>query len=50
MIRYTGTFGKLSCASAAANLLEVLNFYNQRFQMNLTEDQKSALVAFLNAL
>ena len=35
---------------AAANLLEVLNFYNQRFQMNLTEDQKSALVAFLNAL
>ena len=26
---------------AAANLLEVVNFYNQRFQMNLTEDQKA---------
>jgi cytochrome c peroxidase len=35
---------------AAANLLEVVNFYNQRFQMNLTEDQKVALVSFLNAL
>jgi cytochrome c peroxidase len=35
---------------AAANLLEVVNFYNQRFQMNLTEDQKAALVSFLNAL
>jgi hypothetical protein len=28
----------------------VVNFYNQRFQMNLTEDQKTALVRFLNAL
>ena len=35
---------------AAASLLEVVNFYNQRFQMNLTQDQKRALVAFLNAL
>jgi cytochrome c peroxidase len=35
---------------AAANLLEVVNFYNQRFRMNLTESQKHALVAFLNAL
>ena len=35
---------------AAANLLEVVNFYNQRFQMNLTEDQKLELIAFLNAL
>jgi cytochrome c peroxidase len=35
---------------AAASLLEVVNFYNQRFQMNLTGDQKAALIAFLNAL
>ncbi|HTV78055.1 MAG TPA: hypothetical protein VMF03_07345 [Steroidobacteraceae bacterium] len=35
---------------AAANLLEVVNFYNQRFQMNLSEVQKNELVAFLNAL
>jgi hypothetical protein len=35
---------------AAASLLEVVNFYNQRFQMNLTDDQKQDLVAFLNAL
>jgi hypothetical protein len=35
---------------AGASLLEVVNFYNQRFQMNLTDDQKRELVAFLNAL
>ena len=35
---------------AAANLLEVVNFYNQRFQMNLTPQQKAELVAFLNSL
>ena len=35
---------------AAATLLEVVNFYNQRFQINLTQDQKAALVSFLNAL
>jgi hypothetical protein len=35
---------------AAATLLQVVNFYNERFQMNLTQDQKRALVAFLNAL
>jgi cytochrome c peroxidase len=35
---------------AAATLLEVVNFYNQRFQMNLTDDQKHELVVFLNAL
>jgi hypothetical protein len=35
---------------AAASLLEVVNFYNQRFQMNLTEEQRRELVAFLNAL
>jgi len=27
-----------------------VNFYNQRFQMNLTEPQKEQLVAFLNSL
>jgi cytochrome c peroxidase len=35
---------------AAANLREVVNFYNQRFQMALTEKQKNELVAFLNSL
>jgi hypothetical protein len=35
---------------AAADLRELVNFYNQRFQMNLTEDQKQNLVAFLNSL
>jgi len=35
---------------AAATLLEVVNFYDQRFQMNLTDVQKRQLVAFLNSL
>jgi hypothetical protein len=35
---------------SAATLLEVVNFYNQRFQMNLTDTQKRQLVAFLNTL
>jgi hypothetical protein len=35
---------------AAANLDELVNFYNQRFQMNLTEGQKQDLIAFLNSL
>jgi len=35
---------------AAADLQELVNFYNQRFQMNLTEEQKADLVAFLNSL
>ena len=35
---------------AAANLDELVNFYNQRFQMNLTAEQKEDLVAFLNSL
>ncbi len=35
---------------AAANLREVVNFYDQRFQMKLTSPQKEALVAFLNSL
>jgi hypothetical protein len=35
---------------AAANLLEVVNFYNQRFHMRLTPAQKRQLVAFLNTL
>jgi cytochrome c peroxidase len=35
---------------AGATLREVVNFYNQRFQMGLTENQKEALVAFLNSL
>jgi len=35
---------------AAANLRELVNFYNQRFQMALSDQQKSELVAFLNTL
>ena len=35
---------------AAANLTELVNFYEQRFSMNLSEEQKSDLVAFLNSL
>ena len=35
---------------AAANLREVVNFYDKRFSMQLTEEQKSELVAFLNSL
>jgi len=35
---------------AAANLSEVVNFYNQRFNMGLTEQQKAQLVAFLKTL
>ena len=35
---------------AAANLLEVVNFYNARFEMGLTPVQKLELVAFLSSL
>jgi len=35
---------------AAQNLTELVNFYNQRFRMNLTAEQKEDLVAFLNSL
>jgi cytochrome c peroxidase len=35
---------------AAANLHELVNFYNQRFAMNLTNQQKQDLIAFLNSL
>jgi hypothetical protein len=35
---------------SAATLLQAVNFYNQRFSMNLTEGQKRQLVAFLNSL
>ncbi len=35
---------------AAATLLQAVNFYNQRFSMNLTERQKHQLAAFLNSL
>jgi cytochrome c peroxidase len=34
----------------AATLLDAVNFYNQRFQMNLTAREKQQLVAFLNSL
>jgi hypothetical protein len=35
---------------AAASLQEVVSFYNLRFDMQLTDEQKSDLVAFLNSL
>jgi cytochrome c peroxidase len=35
---------------AAQNLDQVLNFYNLRFQMNLTDEEKKDLTAFLNSL
>lgn len=35
---------------AAANLEELVNFYNQRFQMNFTPKEKRQLIAFLNSL
>lgn len=35
---------------AAASLQQAVNFYNQRFAMNLTDEQKRQLVAFLNSL
>jgi len=35
---------------SAASLEELVNFYNERFQMELTDKQKEDLVAFLNSL
>ncbi|HEX3968932.1 MAG TPA: hypothetical protein VHW70_13270 [Edaphobacter sp.] len=35
---------------AAKNLNEVINFYDQRFQMDLTQKEKKELIAFLNSL
>jgi cytochrome c peroxidase len=35
---------------AAADLSQVVNFYNQRFQIGLTPEQMSELVAFLSSL
>jgi cytochrome c peroxidase len=35
---------------AAATLMEVVDFYNERFQMRLTDEQKEQLVAFLHSL
>ena len=35
---------------AAADLNELVNFYNQRFNMGLTNRQKAQLIAFLNTL
>jgi len=35
---------------SAANLDQVVNFYDKRFQMKLSAEQKHQLVAFLNAL
>lgn len=37
-------------AAAAADLNELVNFYDRRFSMKLTEEQKEDLVVFLNSL
>ena len=34
----------------ANTLMDVVNFYDQRFNMLLTDEQKADLVAFMNAL
>ena len=35
---------------SSATLMDVINFYNQRFNMLLTDQEKADLVAFLNTL
>ena len=35
---------------SAATLMDVVNFYEQRFNLNLTDEQKQDLVAFLSTL
>jgi cytochrome c peroxidase len=35
---------------AAANLQQLVDFYNERFQMNLTPEQKEDMIVFLNYL
>ena len=35
---------------AAASLQQLVDFYNERFQMNLTAEEKEELIAFLNSL
>ncbi len=35
---------------AARDVLEVVNFYDQRFQMNLSDEEKAELAAFLDSL
>jgi hypothetical protein len=35
---------------AGASLMEVVNFYDERFRMGLTEEQKRQLIAFLGSL
>jgi hypothetical protein len=35
---------------SAATLMDVVNFYNQRFDLNLTDEQKEDLVNFINTL
>lgn len=35
---------------AAANLQQLVDFYNERFQMNLTKQEEEELIAFLNSL
>ena len=40
----------IAANGSAATLLEVVNFYDQRFQMHLSEQQKRQLVAFLDTL
>jgi hypothetical protein len=60
MRRHRQAQGARSCADwrperpfpqrSAATLLDVVNFYDQRFSIGFTAQQKSDLVAFLNSL
>jgi cytochrome c peroxidase len=37
-------------SGTAPTLLDVVNFYDQRFSMLLSDDEKADLVAFMNTL
>ena len=48
--RPRGSCSRTFTMARRENLNELLNFYNQRFQMNLSDEEKSDLIAFLNSL
>src|SRR6202789_3208654 len=49
-LRGLGGRGPSFSNGAPATLFQAVNFYNQRFSINLTEEQKRQLVVFLNSL
>lgn len=50
ILRGLGARSPLFHNGAAADLNQLVDFYNERFQMNLTDQQKAQLVAFLQTL